>query len=35
LTVINIVQTPKGLKKVKIDGQNKKTIRDELKIEKL
>ncbi len=30
-----IVQTPKGLKKVKISGTDKKNIRDEIKIEKL
>ena len=30
-----IVQTHKGFKKVKIDDQNKKNVRDEIKIEKL
>ena len=30
-----IIQTPKGLKKVKISGTNKKNINDEIKIEKL
>jgi hypothetical protein len=30
-----IVQTPKGLKKVKVFNSNKKNIRDEIKIEKL
>ncbi len=30
-----IVQTPKGLKKVKVIKSNKKDVRDEIKIEKL
>ena len=30
-----IVQTPKGLKKVKVIKSNKKNVRDEIKIEKL
>ena len=30
-----IVQTPKGLKKVKVTKSNKKNVRDEIKIEKL
>ena len=30
-----IVQTPKGLKKVKVIKSNKKHVRDEIKIEKL
>ncbi len=30
-----IVQTPKGLKKVKVIKSNKKSIRDKIKIEKL
>jgi len=30
-----IVQTPKGLKKVKVTNSNKKNVRDEIKIENL
>jgi hypothetical protein len=30
-----VVKTPKGLKKVKISGTDKKNINDEIKIEKL
>ena len=30
-----IVQTPKGLKKVKVSGNNKKNINDEIRMEKL
>ena len=30
-----IVQTPKGLKRVKISGTDKKNVRDEIKIGKL
>ena len=30
-----IVQTPEGLKKVKVNKSNKKNVHDEIKIEKL